>query len=115
MATASGALPVREMEGTAEALRRLSPGTAEAIVGLTPRQRDAFWAVVWLTPRLGRSPTLRELADALDLSATATTMTLARKLREKGALISKPEDTNKSRLRVPWRDGTCRACGHPLP
>jgi DNA-binding transcriptional ArsR family regulator len=114
MALAVRALPVQEATGQAEALSRFHSGAASAISRLSPRQRDVFWAIVWLTPQLGRGPTRAELGDAVGLSLVTVDRHVNR-LRAAGLIDARHEDANRSRLPLPYPEGHCAACGSPLP
>ena len=94
---------------------RFNPGIAERIARLTPRQRDAFWAIVELTPELGRGPTTGELGRALGISSYGRLATLVLRLRLAGVLRQDVDDVNKSRMRLPFPPRCCAACGHQLP
>jgi hypothetical protein len=100
-----------EGRGAAETLRRFVPGTAELLAAVAPRDRDAFWAIVELTPVLGRPPVSHELAKALGVASVGRVGELVHRLRRVGLLSYTPEDVFKSRLRLPFASGCCAACG----
>ncbi|HSK23784.1 MAG TPA: hypothetical protein VK906_11435 [Egicoccus sp.] len=55
--------------------------------GLTHRQREVLDALEHFYDRHGYAPTLRELADALDLASPSTVLTHIRELERHGKIV----------------------------